>query len=212
MSIKDYGKLFISIFFYIPKAVLIILLKALTMVLAPIIALPPFVRFEIETDVTGYPSQFPDKKRAFLIPFLMGFQTHDDCLDAFWYSWKYKNSWLKKYTQEDFDNKWHVRYFNYVMWLWRNPAYQFADWLGWYNKDVTVLKVRDRFNLWKTGKSNFSYWVVKNGKGSVTFYLQSQIYHYKNYCLEFELGYDFSRYEPDNHCRISIRIIPWRKH
>lgn len=212
MSIKHSLKLLGSILLYIPKALLVIILKILTMILAPVLALPIFVRFRDETSVTGYPSQFPNKLRAFLIKPLMGFQTQDDCLDAFWYSTKYKNSWMAKYNQIDFDTKWWLRYCNYVAWLWRNPAYQFADWLGWYNKDHVILKKRDQDNLWKTGIPNFSYWLVKNGRGGVSFAVQGQLYYYKQYCIEYNLGYGFKRFEPDDRCMLNIRIIPWRKY
>lgn len=212
MSFKQWCLFVFSVLWYIPKAVFVIAMKLLTFIVAPIIALPPFVRFAIEKEVTGYPSQFEHKKRAFLVKWLMGFQTHDDCLDAFWYSGKYRSSWLKRYTQEDFDSKWYVRYFNYVAWLWRNPAYQFADWLGWNNLNYKILVHKGDSTLWKTGVTNYSFSIVRNERGGVSFQIEGQ-WHYKGArCLEYRFGYGFERYEPDNRCMLNIRIIPWRKY
>lgn len=212
IALRDIISLGIAVLMYIPKAVLVLLLKAITVLIAPIIALPPFVRMADETATTGHPSQFPGKLRAFLKPWLMGFQTHDDCLDAFWYSGKYKNSWLRRFTQEDFDNKWYVRYFNYVAWLWRNPAYQFAHWLGWNNKAIKILKAQDNEYLWKTGITHVSYWIARNDLDEVSFLVEGQWNYYKDWCLEYRFGYGLFRNEPDDRCMLNIRFIPWRRY
>lgn len=212
MTFFSWLRLLVAVVFYIPKAVTVIALKLLTLFLAPLLALPVFVRMADETQTTGHPSQFPGKLRAFLIKPLMGFQTHDDCLDAFWYSGKYKSSWLKRFNQHDFDTKWYVRYFNYVAWLWRNPAYQFAHWLGWRNTGVKKLWVRDRKYLWKTGVTNFSGAIVTNDKGSVSFEFEGQ-WHFKGpWALEWRFGYGYERKEPDGRCMLNVRFIPWRKY
>lgn len=207
-------RMIVAVPVYLFKAVLVVALKLLTFIVAPFIALPPFVVMLEENATTGYPSQFPGKPRAFLVRLLRGFQTHDDCLDAMWYSGKYRYTWLKRFDQDDFDTKWYVRYFCYVAWLWRNPAYKFADMLGWRNKDYKILASRDEDALWKTGTPNFSYWIVQNDRGSIAFQIQGQFYYFKGkrWCLEYVLGYGFTRFEPDDKCMVNVRLIPWRRY
>ena len=211
MTKIDYFKLLVSILVWIPKAFLIVCLKLLTVILSPILALKWFVRWEEESDVTGYPSLFPGKKMAFLIKPLMGFQTQDDTLDHYWYS--NKADWLrdKGYTQDYYNNHEWIRWYTRMLWLCRNPAYQFADWLGWDNKEITVLKKRDEDRLWASGANNFSYWIVKNQKGQVTFNISGQYYYYKNWYVEFEWGYAFFRWEPDDRCMLNVKFNPWRR-
>lgn len=212
MTALDWIKLTFSVIIYIPKFFIVVFLKALTVVLSPILALKCFVRWEEEYDVTGYPSMIPGRKCAFLIAPLMGFQTHDDTLDHYW--WSNKSDWMREkgYDQEYYDTHEWFRWLNRVLWLCRNPAYQFADWLGWNNKDVVVLKKRDEDSLWKSGEQNFSYWIVQNGRKDVSFLVQGQFYYYKDYCIEFVLGYGWDRWEPDDRCMLNCRIIPFRKY
>lgn len=215
MTILDWVKLVISVIFYIPKFFVIVFLGALTVILSPILALKCFLRYGKSEDIIGYDiSQYPkDKDVAFLIKPLMGFQTQDASIEHYWYA-KSKSKWLrdKGYDQKYYDTHEWIRWLCRVLWLCRNPAYQFADWLGWNNSDAVVLKEQDEDALWKSGKGNFSYWIVKNNRGGVSFLIEGQFYYYKNYCIEFIFGYDYARWEPDNRCMARTRVIPFRKY
>src|SRR5699024_11920353 len=88
--------------------------KSMTFVLAPIIALPPFIVLREESETTGYPSLYPGKPREFLIKPLRWMQTHDAPLDEYYYAGYYEGKW----TEVFIDDKWLKR----ICWLCRNDA------------------------------------------------------------------------------------------
>src|SRR5690625_1688833 len=94
---------------YVIKAVVVLAAKVLTIVLAPIIALPPFITRAEESETTGYPSLYPDKPREFLIKPLRWLQTQDAPLDEYYYGGYHKGKWTERFK----DNKWLMR----VCWL-----------------------------------------------------------------------------------------------
>lgn len=194
---------------WIFAAVCVVLGKLLVYALAPVFALPLLVRFAEENETTGYPSQFPGKLRAFLIKPLMWAQTHDDCLDAYWTAKRY-GKWIDKYTQEYFDTHWWLRYYCYVMWLWRNNSYGLAHSLGFYNKNIHVIKTRGDF-LWNTGINHWSYEVVQNSRGQRAFEFKTQLHYTKKYYFEARLGYGLRRESPKNLGMVYVRIIPFRR-
>src|SRR5699024_12827458 len=96
------------------SALAVLVDNALTIVLAPIIALPPFIVMREESETTGYPSLHPDRPREFLIKPLRWMQTHDAPLDEYYYAGYYKGKW----TEVFIDDKWLKR----ICWLCRNDA------------------------------------------------------------------------------------------
>lgn len=181
--------------------------KLLAFLGAYVIAL--FVRTAEENQVTGFPSQFPGEPRAFLIPSLMGFQTHDDCLDAYWYA-KRQSKWINKYNQEYYDTHWWLRYYCYVMWIQRNPAYDLAHSLGWYQRRVEPVFTKGK-DLWGTGKSHAFLDVVKNGRGNLGFEFSAQWCYSKTHHAEVRLGYGVRRYSPRDLGIVNLRFHPAKK-
>ena len=54
-----------------------------------------------------------------------GYQTHDNACDELWWG-LYDSSVNNRYSQEDYDTKAWLRYYNRVAWLTRNKAYGFS--------------------------------------------------------------------------------------
>ena len=91
-----------------------------------------FTRLEVRTDtmkrkarslrVPEY-TQFTTL-RAYLHPAFNWYQTHDNAMDEYWYG-GYGDFINDRCTQETYDKYWLLRYYNLVMWGWRNKAYNF---------------------------------------------------------------------------------------
>lgn len=99
-------------------------------VLAPLVALPWFVRQELRTDkakVLG-PGEFTLLRDQLVTP-LYWFQTHDNAVDEYWYGGYALESLfppLRAATQRDYDASPRLRYVCRLFWLWRNCAYGFS--------------------------------------------------------------------------------------
>lgn len=207
--------LFASFFLFIPCYAFVMLVKVLTFVIAPIIALPCFVVLAEENKTTGYPSQFPGKMREFLIPLFRQFSTHDDCADAWWYSGKFRGvQRFAGYTQADYDSKAWFRYACRVAWLWRNPAYGFAHMVGFDQTGVKkVIKHRDEDDKWDSGYPCLSWWTAVNGRGRVAWLFQWQWYFHGQRCLEVALGWKIPwDGDPQNKAMLAARISPFKKY
>lgn len=197
---------------FLPRYLFIMVCTLATFPLAPLLAL--FVVYREESETTGYPSQFPGMPRAFLVRPLRLFQTHDDCLDAYWYSGKYRAlPWLARYTQADYDRMAWLRYVCRVAWLWRNPAYGFAQAVGFDQDGMTYLYARDEESLWDTGAPNLSLWIVRNARGQSAFLFQWQWYFYRDRCLEVALGWKIPwEGDPRNRAMLAARISPFKRY
>ena len=118
-------KYLLSIIMWFLKVILLLVINFATIVFSPIICL--FTRTAEENSVTGFPSQFPNKPRTFLIKPLFWFQSFDAPLDELFYGgytqWpiNHKKRWLfganTTITQEDYDSSKFLRYLCYVSWL-----------------------------------------------------------------------------------------------
>ncbi len=111
-----------------------ILIELIAVILTPIIAL--FIEKEYRTDrVKIQGNKQVTMLRDYLIPSLYYFQTHDNAVDEYWYGGYYlDNSWMKDFTQKDYDKKAWLRYWCRCMWMWRNPAYGFA--YNWFSAPI----------------------------------------------------------------------------
>ena len=206
-----YLRIALSIIRYIPSGIAVLLGKLLTFIVSPILALPFFVRHEVETKVTGKPGKLDTHE--FLQPWLMWFQTHDAPLDEWWTAGYGEDSWIKrKYTQEDYDSKGWLRYLCRIMWLWRNPAYGLAHALGYDQHGMVDVYKRDEGELWDSGYPNFSVWLVKNIRNQYGFMVEWQFYYYKQRCIELYVGWKLHRDDPDRKCMIAVRFSPFRKY
>lgn len=87
---------------------------ALVFVLAPVVALPIFVR-------EG------EDGREWYVPWLAWASTHDTPVDTYAYGRVGRTHWLlKRFKVEPGSvNPGWLRYMNRLLWLWRNPAYWF---------------------------------------------------------------------------------------
>ena len=201
--------MFLAIIKWIFFAPVLLLGKLAVYPLAPIFALPPFVRMAEESETTGYPSQWPGKPRAFLIPALMWAQTHDDCLDAYWTAKRF-GRWIERYSQEYFDTHWWLRYYCYVAWLWRNSAYGLAHSLGFDQEGLEILSFKDD-GTWNQPVNDYFYYVVKNAKGQKAFEFKFQWFYSKKRYLQVRIGWGVFRDSPKKKGMLYVRVLPFKK-
>src|SRR5690625_1225764 len=187
---------------YVIKAVVVLAAKALTIVLAPIIALPPFITHAEESETTGCPSLYPGKPREFLIKPLRWLQTHDAPLDEYRVMGYYKGKWTERFK----DNKYLMR----ICWLWRNAAYGVAHRLGYDQRGMLRSKTRDEIALRNTGFKNISYYTAVNGNNKKAFMFFAQLPYTKKRALELYFGYKLLRNDPDQRCMLVVRVKPFK--
>lgn len=91
--------------------------------LAPIVALPCFVRKAYDG-------------REWYVPWLAWASTHDSPVDTYYFGSRGRIHWLfKRYTYDELDRTEWLRYVNRLLWLYRNPAYTAKhSWFG-FNTD-----------------------------------------------------------------------------
>jgi hypothetical protein len=202
-------KLIWAIITWIPKVFALIFLDLLTTILSPVLCL--FVIKEEESYVTGFPSQFPGKPREFLIKPLRMFQSFDAPLDEYWYG-DY-TGWPKTgKTQMDYVSSWWLRYLCRIVWLNRNPAYGFGQYLGYDSTGMKYLIQNDNTSLWASGKPNSSFWLAINDRGQIGWWYKAQIYFYKTHCLEINLGYKLDSDTTVNRHVVAMQFTPFRKY
>lgn len=184
--------------------------KLLVYVFAPVISLPPFIRYAEESAVTGYPSLLPGVKREFLIKPLMWAQTHDAPLDEYGVESYHRrdNTWLHKLALRLGIERYYYR----VMWLWRNSAYGLAhDILGCDQTSAELIAFRDN-GTWRRPVSDYQYWVMRNALGQVFWQLQGQIIYSKTRKIEYRLGWGVFRYSPHDKGMYHARVLPFRRY
>ena len=204
-------KLLLSIILWAIKVPVLFFLDLFTWVFSPVICL--FIRHAEETEVTGFPSMLPGKPREFLIERLYKFQSFDAPLDEWWYNSDYGvGSWIKThYTQSDYDSTWWIRYVCRIMWLCRNPAYGFGHSLGYDLTNPVYTSVSDNSQMWNSGQSNASYWVVVNQQGQVGWWFKAQWVFYGKRYLEINFGYKLDADSPDNLKVVAIQFTPFKR-
>ena len=177
--------------------------KFLTKLIAPVIALPCFVRIAEESDVTGFPSEYPNTPREFLAPWLMWAQTHDAPLDEYFVGRYYEGKWTERFKS----NKWLMR----MCWLWRNPAYGLSESLG---LEQPMIQLTERTNNnWRKPITSYEYWTATNSKGQWGFMLRGQIKVWGKRYMEYRLGYGLYRDSPKKHkAMLYARILKFRKY
>lgn len=192
---------------FLPRYVFVVVLQAVTFPLAVVLCL--FVVYREESAVTGYPSQFPGTKRAFLWrPFRL-FQSFDDCLDAYWYSGR--AAWMG-FDQAYYDAHWWLRYVCNVLWLWRNPAYGWARLVGFEQTNLFYVFQRDESEQW--GKTNNLSWrVARNAANQYGFLLEGQWFFCRRRCFEVVLGWKIPWLgDPTNKAMLATRINPLKSY
>lgn len=200
--------MFLPICKYIPKAILAVLGEVFVWLFGWLIAMSYFKAEESE--VTGYPSQFPGKLREHLKWRLAS--TFDDCADAYWYSGRMVLfsifGWqpFKSLTQERYELSVWYRYCARVLWLYRNPAYGLALNLGFVQTGLEIEVVQDESHLWDKGYPNTTYRTFTNVFGEKGFLWEKQIHLGKQWFLEFVLGYKVP-WDNERKAMIANRIV-----
>lgn len=202
--------MFKSILLWAIKVPTLLFLDVFTIVFSPIICL--FVTKKEESEVTGFPSMFPGKPREFLIKPLRMFQTFDAPLDEWWYGNYEMDSWRKKYTQEDYDSKWIVRYRSRIMWLCRNSAYGFGLAMGYDSNGMKYLVEKDNDQYWKTNNNMVSFWKVENPKGEIGWWYKAQWFYTKERCIMISIGYKLDADSPNGNKVVAMQFNPFKSY
>lgn len=185
---------------YIPSAIVALLADLLAFLLAPVAALPIFIK----TDREG---------REHIAPFWQWITTHDALIDIYIYSKGRADHWLLgRYSQSEILSSPWLRYAARVFWIWRNPAYQVSHWLGYDQRGVALTKLRDESSLWDTGAPSTSLWIAENAHGQHAFLFEKQWYFWRNRCVEMQFGWKLYRNDPDQVCMLAVRFTPFKKY
>ena len=218
----------LAILKWIPKAVLTAIWLLINVILTPIVVLPCFVFKGNVKDVLGYHTDYPTDTREFIVPWLSWFTTFDAAADEHWYTGRTQKlsffGWkpFENMTNEDFLKNGFVRYVSRWCWMWRNPGYGFAHFMGYdqagvvdnVNHTDSVTRIRDQDYLWDKGYNNSSLYTCRNSRGQTGFMFDMQYFWFNsNWCLEVYLGYKIPwKNDPANRAMITIRIIPFKRY
>lgn len=177
--------------------------KLTVKLIAPVIALPCFVKIAEESEVTNFPSEYPNMPREFLVPWLMWAQTHDAPLDEYFVGRYYEGKWTERFKH----NEWFMR----MCWLWRNPAYGLAESLG---LEQPMIPLAERTNNnWRKPVTSYEYWTAANSKGQRGFMIRGQIKVWGKRYMEYRFGYGLYRDSPKKHkAMLYARILKFRKY
>lgn len=182
---------------YIPSAIIDLVADFLALVMAPVAAC--FV-----ARIDG---------RDHIHPYWRWITTHDAPVDEWWHGGYGRAGWIKRrFNSADYRRSAVLRWACRVMWIWRNPAYQVAHWLGYDQTGVDTTRGLYKDPRWDSGKPNKAFWRVKNKKGQTGFLAQGQLYYYKNWCIEYQFGWKLYRRDPDKRCMLAFRISPFKRY
>ena len=112
----------------------------------------------------------------------------------------------------DYVSSWWLRYLCRIVWLNRNPAYGFGQYLGYDSTGMKYLIQNDNTSLWASGKPNSSFWLAINDRGQIGWWYKAQIYFYKTHCLEINLGYKLDSDTTVNRHVVAMQFTPFRKY
>lgn len=159
-------------------------------VLAPIAALPIFVRSHSPKGVYGDP-----REGEWLSQGWAWITTHDAHVDQYAYSSMGQRHWLlKRYDRDNpASNPGWLRYANRVLWIWRNPAYYTKHhWLGF---DTTG--TADAYT------KGVRFGAQTNERGQVGF-----LYERRFRYLHIQFGWKLYRSDPDGKRMYAFRVKP----
>ena len=121
-------------------------------ILAPLVAF--LITKEWREDYVKRFGKTVNIKREYLLKYVYWFQTHDNAVDEWWYGLYNNSHWFKfarDWTQLDYEDKYWVRYYCRVMWLWRNCGYGFL-----YN--LFSAPVESALSTYTYGTKDKSFW------------------------------------------------------
>ena len=171
------------------KVPVLLVLTVTAWIISPVLAC--FIVYAEESSITGLPSMFPGKPRAFLISLFRIWQSQDAPVDEWWYGDYYPDGyWKSHYDQMDYDHDSWLRWWTRVMWLCRNAAYGFGAKLGY---DGTGMKfigsdVEDD-TAWKSGKTMSQYWSCVNDAGELGWCYRAKWWYCSSRCVMVFFGY-----------------------
>ena len=185
------------------------ILVVLTFIAYPLsLFIAPFVTYAEESSITGLPSMYPGKPRAFLIPIFRIWQSPDAPVDEWWYGDYYSNGFLKsgkrtffgvtiKLWSHGFSTAtyeawygWPLRWWTRVMWLCRNAAYGFGALLGYDGTGMTFIgsDIEDD-TAWNSGKTMSQYWSCTNAKKQFGWCYRAKWWYCSSRCVMIFFGY-----------------------
>jgi hypothetical protein len=188
---------------YVPSAIIATIADVLAFVLAPIAALPVFVRVG-------------DDGRERLVWYWQWITTHDQEIDLILrHPTAIQEHWLLgRFGRERVLSSPVLRWYARAAWIWRNPAYYVQWLLGYDMTGVQITKHVDGSDTWDTGQPSMSYWTAVNARGQTAFLWERQIYYTDHRCLELQFGWKLYRtqVEDKGRCMLAFRVSPFRRY
>lgn len=199
-----------SIVIWIFKAIVVLLAKVFVFITAPLLALPIFVVYREESEITGFPSLYPGTKREFLIKPLRWAQTHDAPLDEYEFGSYHKRDSSRLH---ELSKKLNIeKYYYRVKWLQRNSAYDLAEQLGMKQEGLHIIKSKNS-DTWRTPNTGYDIITANNVYGQWGFMLRGQFKIWTNKYIEYRFGYALARESPiRNKAMVYIRPFKIRRY
>lgn len=179
----------------------ILFFNILTWFVAPVIALPFFIR----VDIFG---------RQQLVKYLKWFSTYDNPVDEWWRAKPnayYNKCFLfKGATVDTFENNKFYQYIARLFWICRNPAYGFGQYIFGWNGTNSKEIYNKTIGIWDSGSNNYQLLLRDNRSGlfRYSFQLKLQWFFYKKRFLRINMGY--KPHKGFTNMMISIFISPFR--
>lgn len=178
-------------------------------ILRYLLSVPVFLLACLATFIFGPLACIPD--RATLPRWLIWMQTFDADLDNYWTHGSYAN-WLKtRFDQHYYDTHAWLRWYCRVLWLWRNPAYTAALYLGFDQKGLHILDDNDPDDVvWDTftGPCRLKRTFV-NARGQEGFLIRQRLYYTERWYVQIILGWKVP-WDSEENAMLAFRITPFR--
>ena len=184
-------------------AVPVLLLKAVAVLLSPLLAL-------LARTAESNPWCSATGPREYLPGWLHLFSTHDDGIDAGWYGGHYDDrapaGWPQKARDGSRLHRWLLR----MWWIVRNSAYGFAHYtLGFERVGAYSTKILAQRGAWDTATTNWLIRVDTNSAGRKAFQIRAQLYFTQTRFLRVNLGWKLDWVA--ERVQIATHINPFRK-
>ena len=184
-------------------AVPALLLKAVAVILSPLLAL-------LARTAESNPWCSATGPREYLPGWLHLFSTHDDGIDALWFKGLYDDRAPVGWPEKARAGSWWAKYVLRVLWIVRNSAYGFAHYLlgfervGMYN--TLILAQR---GVWDSDTTNWLYRIDTNKQGRTAFQIRAQFYFTRTRDVRVNLGWKLD-WAADR-VQLATHINPFRK-
>ena len=171
------------------KVPVLLVLTFVAWIISPILAC--FIVYAEESEITGLPSLFPGKPRAFLITSLRIWQSPDAPVDEWWYGdYCPTGFWKSRYAQSDYDRLPLLRWWTRVMWLCRNAAYGFGALLGYDGTGMEFVGADTEDDTeWNSGRTMHQSWTCVNAAGDIGWCYRAKWYYCSSRCVMVFSGY-----------------------